>query len=725
MKKTLVICKIGFIVLTITGLVVIQSCKKDKNPPTLTTTTISNITTSTASSGGTITSDGGAEVTTRGVCWGTSTQPTVTGSKTSDGTGTGSFSSSLSGLTENTTFYVRAYAVNSVGTSYGNEVTFKTNQTVTATITTSAVTSVTSTSAVSGGNISDDGGGSITARGVCWDIAENPTITNSKTSDGAGSGTFTSNITGLTPGTVNHVRAYATNIAGTAYGSDVSFTASAITATLTTATVTGISLNSASSGGNITSDGGSAITSRGVCWSTSENPLATGSHTSDGTGSGSFTSSITGLSPATAYYVRAYATNSAGTAYGNVLTFTTSSVTLPLLTTTTPSSITSTTAVSGGTISSDGGASVTSKGVCWSTSPNPTTSNNKTSDGTGTGAFTSTLTGLQPGVTYHVRAYAVNSSGTAYGNDLSFATLAVLPAVQTSPVISIGINTASGGGNVTSSGGVTLTAKGVCWSTSSNPTTSDSFTNDGTSAGAYTSSITGLTPGTIYYLRAYATNSVGTTYGSQVTFVTSVADVEGNIYKTVIIGTQVWFAENLKTTTYNDNSSIPLQTDSAQWKVLTTPAYCWYDNDEATYKNIAGAIYNWYTTNTGKLCPTGWRVASDDDFKTLEMYLGMSQSQADSVYWRGTDQGTQMKSTTGWSLSGNGTNSSGFNAVPFGYRFYADGIFYDFGTTCSFLTSTEYTSDSFIFRNLNSSYTGVFRKDAPKNAGKYVRCIKD
>ena len=163
-----------------------------------------------------------------------------------------------------------------------------------------------------------------------------------------------------------------------------------------------------------------------MCWSTSADPTTADSKTTDGTGTGSFTSSITGLSPNTTYYVRAYATNGDSvTGYGDNKEFTTSSTTAPTVTTTDVSSITTTTASSGGDVTSEGSAAVTARGVCWSTSADPTTADSKTTDGTGTGSFTSSITGLSPNTTYYVRAYATNSDGiTGYGSDKTFTTAA-------------------------------------------------------------------------------------------------------------------------------------------------------------------------------------------------------------------------------------------------------------------------------------------------------------
>jgi len=207
----------------------------------------------------------------------------------------------------------------------------------------------------------------------------------------------------------------------------------AVVPTVTTAApVTNITATTATAGGNVSSDGGSPVTDRGVCWSLNPNPTIAGACTHDATGTGSFTSSLTGLTPATLYYVRAYATNSAGTAYdaADVLFTTAAATTVPTVSTTAVSAITQATANSGGNVTSDGGSPVTDRGVCWSTTANPTTADACTSNGPGTGSFACAINGLTPGATYHVRAYATNSVGTAYGNDLQFAAAAAAGTVD-------------------------------------------------------------------------------------------------------------------------------------------------------------------------------------------------------------------------------------------------------------------------------------------------------
>ena len=694
--------------------------------PILTTTTISDIKLTSASSGGTISSDGGASVTARGVCWAKTASPTTANDKTTNGAGTGTFTSDLTTLDPGTTYYVRAYATNSVGTAYGNELSFETTAITFATLTTAIASTIGQTSAVSGGEITDDGGSAVTARGVCWATTTTPTVANSKTTNGSGTGVFQSTLTPLLPNTTYYVRAYATNGKGTAYGSEISFTTDPVLlATVTTATTSTITLTTAVSGGSVTSEGGGSVTARGVCWSTSANPSTSNSITTNGSGMGTFTSNLTGLTPNTTYHVRAYATNSAGTAYGSEVIFNTTAAVTPTITTTAISAVTLTTATSGGNISSDGGATVSSRGVCWSTSTNPTVASAKTTDGTGTGVFTSSITGLSPSTTYYVRAYAVNSAGTSYGSELSFTSAAITAPTLTTTVISaIGLTAATSGGDITDNGGAAVTVSGICWSTSANPTVSGSKTTDGPVTGSFVSSMTALSAATTYYVRAYATNSSGTGYGNQVVFNTRLADIDGNTYSLVTIGTQVWMGENLRAVTLNTGTAIANVTDNTAWTLLATPAYSWYNNDIA-YKPVHGALYNWFTLTTGDLCPTGFHVPTDAEFNTLELYLGIPLANIDVWGWRGTDQGSQLKSTTGWLAGQNGTNTSGFNALPGGYRYAATGTFNDLGNLAYWWTNTEMDVTRAWYRRLDGANIDVYKAATEKRGGKYVRCIKN
>jgi plastocyanin len=216
-----------FIVVTV---FVLYGCRKSDSAsvPVLTTAQVSDITTSTATGGGEITSDGSAAITARGVCWSVNSNPTISDQKTDDGSGSGAFVSSIKGLTAGTDYKVRAYATNSVGTSYGNEVSFTTGQLQLATLSTSPATSITATTAVSGGNITNDGGSDISSRGVCWSTLPGPTVADAHTTNGTGKGAFTSNLTALSEGSAYYVRSYATNSKGTAYGNEVTFVANAV-----------------------------------------------------------------------------------------------------------------------------------------------------------------------------------------------------------------------------------------------------------------------------------------------------------------------------------------------------------------------------------------------------------------------------------------------------------------------------------------------------------------
>jgi parallel beta-helix repeat protein len=295
--------------------------------------------------------------------------------------------------------------------------------------------------------------------------------------------------------------------------------------TVTTQAVTDIAATTATGNGTVTDLGAPNPTQHGVVWSTSLNPTIADSKTTDGlvNATGAFTSSLTGLTPGTLYHVRAYATNSQGTVYGSDVTFT--ALNLPIVTTQAVASITTTTATGNGTVTDLGVPNPTQHGVVWSNSLNPTIADSKTTDGpvSATGTFTTNITGLIPYTLYHVRAYATNNVGTAYGDDVTFTTQDIAPTVTTQAVSNITDTTASGNGNITVLGVPTPTQYGVVWDTAANPTIALSTkTEEGVpvDTGVFTSNITGLTQGTLYHVRAYVTNAVGTFYGDEVTFTT-------------------------------------------------------------------------------------------------------------------------------------------------------------------------------------------------------------
>jgi uncharacterized protein (TIGR02145 family) len=283
-------------------------------------------------------------------------------------------------------------------------------------------------------------------------------------------------------------------------------------------------------------------------------------------------------------------------------------------------------------------------------------------------------------------------------------------------------------GNVVFDGGKNITSRGFAWCKAGSGLYKIELVDGST--GKFSFSFSGLQPNTEYLFYAFASNSNGTTTGDLIRFTTKATANEpssvtfnGYTYKTVKTGTQWWFAENLQTTQYSDGTAIPNVTDNNSWLNLTTGAYCWYNNDIAN-KAVYGALYNWYAVNTGKLCPSGWHVPTDAEWKTLEMSLGMTQAQSDQTGWRGTNQGTQMKSTNGWYNNGNGSNSSGFSGLPGGYRIY-NGTFGSVGSFGYWWSSTELSSPLAWYRYLYYYYPDVARTTNNKQYGFSVRCIRD
>lgn len=302
-----------------------------------------------------------------------------------------------------------------------------------------------------------------------------------------------------------------------------------------------------------------------------------------------------------------------------------------------------------------------------------------------------------------------------------------LPAITTTDVSSITSNSAIGGGNITSDGGSTVLTSGLCWSTSQNPTVSDNKTTNGSIIGTFASSITGLNGNTTYYIRAYAKNKIGTTYGNQVSFTTLsniVTDADGNNYNFIQIGTQVWMTENLKTTKYNDGTSIPNITDNTAWNALSTPAYCWYNNDIAN-KTVYGALYNWYAVNTGKLCPVGWHVATDPEWHTLILFYDASATLPVNG-WESTTAAKNLKEagTLHWTSPNLADNSSGFTILPSGIR-HIDISWSDLYNGTRIWSSTEYNATNVYNRGFYYNNTIVSRNINPKTNGFSVRCKKD
>jgi uncharacterized protein (TIGR02145 family) len=221
--------------------------------------------------------------------------------------------------------------------------------------------------------------------------------------------------------------------------------------------------------------------------------------------------------------------------------------------------------------------------------------------------------------------------------------------------------------------------------------------------------------------------------GTVYTRAQTVHDVDGNSYPVIVIGTQVWMAENLKTTRYSDGTPIPMVSDSSGWASLTSPSFCWYGNDPVSCAAKYGALYNWYATNpkgngNRNLCPEGWRVPTDEDWTILAQYL------ADNGYgFEGErrDIAKALSAASGWkphnivSSPGNdqeSNNRSGFNAVPAGYRNFL-GAFNYAGSYTYWWSSSEQSPEKAFYRFIHSYYSYLGRNSFSKKNGFSIRCV--
>ncbi|TLX72989.1 hypothetical protein E9993_16100 [Labilibacter sediminis] len=468
------------------------------------------------------------------------------------------------------------------------------------------------------------------------------------------------------------------------------------------------------SGGDITDHGGTDIFHKGVCYSFENTPTIKNSITEDGVGNDDFSTTLI-LEPENTYYIRAYAINAAGIGYGNIISVRLDPLPFTHAIIVDFGDITGFEAFMRGRVESN--QTITLCGACWATSPDPTISDSKTEAGSGTGIFETTITELIPGTRYYARAYAVANSEVFYSANYEFITLDY-PQLTTREINNSGTFVISTGGDITSSG--IIDQVGVCWSTNPSPTIADNTTQDQTYYNSFYSDPFGLLPATTYYIRSYATNTVGTGYGNELVITmpdASVFDLDGNAYTSVTIGSQTWLTENLRTTKYANGDDIPNVINGADWQNASSGAWCYFENID-DFEVPYGKLYNWYTvTDSRNVCPSGWHVPSDAEWQTLITFLGGPDMVGNKLKETGTAHWAPVNDFA--------TNSSGFTALPGGAQSALPGYSYPPNTLGMFWSATAVDMENAYGYYLFDSYQSINKQEYLKQTGLSVRCVKD